>query len=371
MPMSRNVLHIISGDLWGGSEAQMLMQLRALREAGATTVGVLLFNEGPVAEKFRLLGIPTLLVNESGGIRQFARNVVAAAREFEPNIVQSHGYKEAIAAYLVSRKLGCSLITTYHGYAEVHRGFARVRYWFYLLLQRLIARFAARKIIVVSNSLANQLGFRSSGKLEVNHNTADAASIQSNHSLFPHGEPAIVAVGRLAAVKRLDVAIYAFKTFIEQSPRDPMPHFYIIGTGPEEAALKNLALKSGCDNHIHFMGFRTDALKLITSAEMLLLTSDNEGVPTVILEAVRGHTPIVSADLPGIREVMEALPEYPVRFFPSGSSIAAAASIAELFDASKLSDSMRSKLSEHFEQLYSPPAAARRLDAIYSSILQN
>lgn len=102
-------------------------------------------------------------------------------------------------------------------------------------------------------------------------------------------ENAVVFVGRLSQVKRVDHLLEIWK---EASPRMSGWHFYIVGDGPEKERLQRKAHKLGLHN-ISFEGFR-DPDSYYRRARILLLCSRFEGWGLIIPEAMqRGCVPMV------------------------------------------------------------------------------
>lgn len=117
----------------------------------------------------------------------------------------------------------------------------------------------------------------------------------------PAGPPRILAVGRLATIKRFDRAIDAFaRTAVEGW------QLHVIGDGDQEHALRRRAAEhglatSGPDARVVFRG-RLPAAAMpaeYASAELLVMTSDHEGFGMVIAEAAAAGTPSVAFDVSG------------------------------------------------------------------------
>src|SRR5277367_5793662 len=113
------VLHIISGDLWAGAEAQAFTQLSALHEANVTVAAALL-NEGELAARLRARGVPVTVLDESRlsgtGILLALRRLM---REWRPDIVHTHRTKENILGSLANRLAGnVPSVRTVHGASE-------------------------------------------------------------------------------------------------------------------------------------------------------------------------------------------------------------------------------------------------------------
>jgi glycosyltransferase involved in cell wall biosynthesis len=68
--------------------------------------------------------------------------------------------------------------------------------------------------------------------------------------------------------------------------------------------LRELAASHGVSERIHFLGRRDDAHRLIAAADLLVNPSDVEGLPVVLLEAMKLGTPIVATDVGGVSSVI-------------------------------------------------------------------
>jgi glycosyltransferase involved in cell wall biosynthesis len=80
----------------------------------------------------------------------------------------------------------------------------------------------------------------------------------------------------------------------------------LLGDGPTRKRIMNMAHKLNLDDVIQFRGYQNNPFGWIANADLLLLTSDYEGMPMVLIEALTLGTPIVATDIEfGPREVIE------------------------------------------------------------------
>ena len=100
-----------------------------------------------------------------------------------------------------------------------------------------------------------------------------------------------VAIGRMNAQKNLRLLLEAFAAFA--GPDDGL---LIIGEGPERDKLLRLAQDLGIDDRVSMPGHIQSAIETLTSADVFVLSSDYEGVPAVIIEALAAAIPIVATD---------------------------------------------------------------------------
>ncbi|CAN5430369.1 glycosyltransferase [soil metagenome] len=82
-------------------------------------------------------------------------------------------------------------------------------------------------------------------------------------------------------------------------------HFFIVGDGPLQNNIKTQVLNSDCGKSITMTGFRNDIPDVLSSLDLLLITSKTEGLGSVILEAMAAGTPVVSTNAGGIPEIVQ------------------------------------------------------------------
>ena len=79
----------------------------------------------------------------------------------------------------------------------------------------------------------------------------------------------------------------------------------IVGDGPLMPELKRLVVRLGMDRHIHLAGFRENPFPYAKHADCFVLSSNHEGQPMVLLEAIILGKPIIATDIVGSRGVIE------------------------------------------------------------------
>jgi glycosyltransferase involved in cell wall biosynthesis len=104
--------------------------------------------------------------------------------------------------------------------------------------------------------------------------------------------PCIVALGMLRRVKRLDLLMRAFAGIADGIPHD----LVIIGDGPERSSLERLAGALGLSERIRLTGHLVNPFPLVRRAALVALSSDREGLPNALLQALALDVPCVSTD---------------------------------------------------------------------------
>ncbi|USQ93918.1 glycosyltransferase [Caulobacter sp. RL271] len=100
-----------------------------------------------------------------------------------------------------------------------------------------------------------------------------------------------VCVARLTPQKNIALMVRAFGRGAR--PDDTLT---VIGDGPERAKLEQLTRDLGLEGRVTFAGYASEPAALLPSFDVLLLSSNYEGVPAVVLEALAAGLPIVATD---------------------------------------------------------------------------
>jgi len=363
------VLHILSGDLWGGSEVQVQMQMAALRQIGVDAQA-LFFNDLEPKQRYAQSHIPTYVASENAGIIQLLKESLKHSRAMKPQLIAAHGYKEMFVASYLSSKLEVPIVITLHGKTENYSGKAAFKIWCYLALRRFLIATFAKRIIIISKTLASELGYSNSRKSRIIYNVVsngDNVSQDSEVNLESSTKKKIVIVGRLVSVKRVDLAIKAVAELCKKQQWVDNLELLIVGDGHKRSELEALSKDLGLSNCVTFTGFRNDASSLIANADALLITSDSEGIPTVLLEAIRSETPVVHRKLGGITEVLNELTDYPAK----ECTVNTPSAIADALESILLTQHEKNtgRFLEVLDRKFSPQAAASKLKQIYSELI--
>ena len=111
-----------------------------------------------------------------------------------------------------------------------------------------------------------------------------------------------VAVGRLATVKNLPMLIGAFALARRQRPG---LRLRIVGDGPQRGQIEGLAVATGVEASVGFLGFREDVDGILRDADVFVLSSLSEGSPMAILEAMRARLPVLATRVGGIPAMVD------------------------------------------------------------------
>jgi glycosyltransferase involved in cell wall biosynthesis len=117
------------------------------------------------------------------------------------------------------------------------------------------------------------------------------------------GPPRWLAVGRLAPEKRFDLVIRAFAIFRRECAGATLT---IVGDGPCRRALEGVAHCEGVEDCVRFVGYQRNATAWMCDSHALVMASEFEGLPNIVLEALSVGLPVIAVACPGgIREIAE------------------------------------------------------------------
>lgn len=308
-----SVCHVASGDRWAGAEVQIATLLKFLAREERLQLSAILLNRGRLAEAIESYGIPvTVIPEEEHNFFGIARRASGFLRERKVQILHSHRYKENLLAVLLARRCHVPhIVRTQHGLPEPLRGLRAFKQGFIQTLDRFLARHATDRVISVSSEMTRHLTRRLNPPKVVT--IPNGIDLEGVHSALTQEEakerlgiepscPVVGTVGRLEPVKRLDIFLRAAAALAAQCPD---ARFVIAGEGREEARLKALAGELGIESQVLFLGHRDDIYDVLRAFDILVLSSDREGLPMVLLEALCLGVVVVARGVGGIPEVIQ------------------------------------------------------------------
>jgi len=225
-------------------------------------------------------------------------------RRYPRAIVHAHNYKPDLLLALlgIPRRLAC-VATCHSSYRET-----RKLRMLAVLDKRAIRSFDG--VVAVSGEIYQEL--LTSGlppqKVTLIHNgiempraDGDAHTRLRQEFGLPARTKLIVQIGRLIQLKRSDLLLEA----LARLPVALDAHVLLVGEGDQRQVLADFSARRGIAQRVHFCGYRADIGQILAAADVLALTSDYEGLPVVVLEAMAMRCPIVSTRVGAIPDILQ------------------------------------------------------------------
>jgi glycosyltransferase involved in cell wall biosynthesis len=230
-------------------------------------------------------------------------------RESKPDVVLANLYTFNVLGAIAQKLSGIStnLILVEHN-PIFNRSYKPGR----LITTLMIWFYPKVKVVAVSNGLAQALETNlklKPGSVKVIYNPVidqrlrQQATASLEHPWFqPHQPPVFLAVGRLHLQKNYPLLIQAFALVRQQRPA----HLIILGDGEEiQKQLETLIEQLGIGADVSLAGYAANPYAYMSRADVVVLSSRWEGLPTVLIEAMACGCQLVSTDCPyGPEEIL-------------------------------------------------------------------
>jgi glycosyltransferase involved in cell wall biosynthesis len=303
------------------------------------------------------------------------RKLLKLMRRHRPHIVHTHTAKAGLVGRIAARLAGVPVVChTFHGH--VFKGyFGPMKTKLFIHLEKLGA-FLSDRIITLTEGLRDEI--TSLGITRASH----FAVIPLGFDLSPfarqsryHGEfrrelgltdqeRLVGAVGRLTRIKNIHLLLKAIK-IIHQI--DPRVHLALVGDGELRQELESYAHHLGILDAVHFTGWRRDLPAIYGDLDMVVISSDNEGTPVSLIEAMAAKCPVVATRVGGVEDLIAD--GQTGRLVSPGKVEELAQSIIRTFRESQQTQTMASKAQESILSRYHLNRLLRDVDNLYHQLL--
>jgi glycosyltransferase involved in cell wall biosynthesis len=299
------VLHIASGDAWGGVERMIALLVEGASGHAELEVRVLLLNNGELATRIRAVGASVHVIEEQGrSFMALCRDVRAFLKESAVDLIHTHRHKEVALALCATLPRIRPVVLTVHGlepWWQMKAG-QGLRVWMVLAFARMCGAWFVAVSAEIERRLRRRLGrwrIRQIGNaLPRVGRACDEVNLRAKAG-WRRSRPVVGFVGRLEEVKGPDL-------FLDLVPLcDDDVGFAVIGSGSMEADLRARVTLKSLGDRVVFLGQLPDVTPCLPQLDLLALTSRHEGLPLVLLEAAACEVPVVAFDVGGVREVLD------------------------------------------------------------------
>ncbi len=288
-----------------GAEKQMVLLATGLPRDRFRVEVATLTRLGPYEAALRAAGIPVTPIGkrlklDPGAFLRLVR--LLKAKRFD--VLQTWIFAADTYGRVAARVAGVPVVVTAEMAVDYWKGRTE------LAIDRRLARWTDR---VVGNSEAvvafyrqngipeDRLAMIPSGIGDEEPPPVDPAEVRTSFG-WPGDAPLVLFAGRLAPQKGVDDLLAALDLLQHVRPDICT---LIVGDGPLRHRLEALTRAYRLDGAVRFLGHRDDIPRLLAAADLLVLPSLYEGLPNVVLEAMRFRKPVVATAAPGTTELVQ------------------------------------------------------------------
>jgi glycosyltransferase involved in cell wall biosynthesis len=311
-------LHIITRFLRGGSEKNVLNTIAAL-DSKRFTVDLIVGMDSDlnlIPEDFEVLKVHTLVrgVNPIKNIRALF-DLYMFIRKEKYQIVHTHQANAGIVGRIASKFAGVPVIIHgLHG-STFHQDQNFVKRRFYILLEKIAFKFTTVFTVVghdlrdryINEGIGKKKDFfviRSGMELERFYDVYRMTNLERDRIRKELGYKVDeVLIGVVAALEQRKGHIYLID--IAHRLKNKNVKFLFVGDGRLRDRLEEKVRFEGLGEIIKFLGYREDIEKVLSSFNVIALTSLWEGLPQVLVQAAAAGKPMVSFSVEGACEIIK------------------------------------------------------------------
>lgn len=297
------VLHVIARLNVGGTARYITQLANELPKHGIETIIATGFVQGAEvedesAQSIDIIRIPSMGRSINPIKDHFARKQLEKIiTDVKPDIIHTHTFKAGYVTRM--KKQSIPVVHTFHGHLLDDPEFSGFKSKIIIEVERMLAK-KSRKLVTVGRRVSKELLDQHIGTKEQYVNippgvvaldiTPREEAIK-NLGLTDKGRPIVGWIARVTGVKNPMLAL-------EVADAMPDTHFVIAGGGDLLDQVKSAA-----PSNVSVIGW-ADASDLIGASDIILSTSENEGMPVALIEAQLGGKPVVATDVGSVSEVL-------------------------------------------------------------------
>jgi len=364
------ILHLIETTGPGGAETVFLNLFDAFNRDGFRSVA-LVGRDGWTAQRLRERGVTPYECRMKGSLNvPYFREIVRVARRERVDLLQAHLAGASVYASIAGVLTGRPVVSVFHGAVDIDGG-GRLRW-----AKNAALRFGSDRIVAVSNNLRDglleRLPLRRDG-MRVIYNGVDTARFRAagqgrlrvELELEP-GTLLVCSVGNIRAPKGYEYLLQAARQLKHEGLA---VHFAVAGHGRGALWEGLLERRRAWDleSMVSFLGFRDDAVNILTSSDVFLLPSTSEGFSISTIEAMACGLPVVATRSGGPEEIIT--PDVDGYLVPPASGESIAATIRDLAADPDRRRRLGAAARDTVERRFSLDAMIRAYRDLYEEVL--
>lgn len=285
-------------------------------------------------------------------------------REIKPDIVHTHTSKAGIIGRIAAKIASpdSTVIHTFHGHL-LYGYFSPLKTKLIILFEKFLARIT-NVLVAVTSQIEQDLkhvGIGSRSRWVVIHPGVNKVE-RNKFTDTTQTQKRLVWIGRFTVIKNPTLAIEIMEHL--QKSDGPNVSLTMVGDGELLTSMQNLARTKQLP--IQFTGWQTDVYPFLQEADALLLTSKNEGLPIVMLEAASMGIPTFSTNVGGVSEFII---DGSTGFLIDQDSNQAAKCLSSTLSNDVVMDSVATTASKKYQNGFSMDSFVESHSKLYRSLI--
>ena len=301
-----HILHVSTPNSWRGGEQQMYYLVEELKSKKCSQV--VLCRKGSVVDKrMKALGVQTIgFVKKTSVDVHTGFKIKQVCKRYNINVIHVHDAHAHTFAFLAASMFGNKVpivVSRRVDFPIKDTWMSKLKY----------NHPNIKKILCVSDAIKEITGkdIQNKSVLHTVYSGIDPARFpyqkedcNTLHQMYGWSRSIKIVGNASALAPHKDY--YTFIRVAEKLLKTKSDiRFVIVGSGPLEGDLKIFVHELGLNDQIKFTGFREDVPKVLPEFDVMLITSETEGLGTTIIDAFACNVPVVGTNAGGIPELIE------------------------------------------------------------------
>ena len=360
-PSPLTILHVNTQRGWRGGERQVLWLVRNLDRLGHRSIVAARPGE-PLSERLHEDGAQVLPLSPLSELDPLAAlRLRAIVNRERPDVVHAHTAHAVTPAALATMGTGVPMVLTRRVDFPLKRN-AGTR-WKYGRAAAIVAVSAAVADSLVASGIPRERISVIPSGIDLSRTFIPASRDTLAALGVPAGARLVVQVGQLVTQKD---PLNLIRAWAIASARAPDAHLLLVGDGALRPDVERAIAELDLGARVHLAGYRTDADAFIAAADVVALSSEGEGIPGVVMDAMSQGKPVAATAAGGTGELIEH--ERSGLVVPTRDAAALGAALARILTdsalAHRLGEEARTRVT-----LFSAEHTARRNAELYARVV--
>ena len=312
----KKICHI-SGTTIPGGGPEHIYQLSKRLNRNEWDIIICTLRDGSYWEKFNSIGAKTYNLTLRKILLSTAFNLFRILQKEKPDIIHTHGKGPGLYGRIFGKILNIPVVHTFHGFH--YEDFSFLKKKIHLAVDVLLALITNQHIFVSTGekNRAQLISFLDEDNSTVIHNGVDHEyivnlTVSRNEILKSIGcsdwetNKLLGTISRISPEKGILNLLSAYSELVRKMPS---LRLLVVGGYPEEHKdyylnMKNFIKKENLTEHVRFLGYRDDALKILKCMDFYISSSLSEGLPISVLEALASGIPTIATEIAGNKDII-------------------------------------------------------------------